>query len=104
MLVARRGIRAAGTDLLAPPYYLWEPLERFYPEVMSFDDLSRRATLRSPWPETSFCLICDGKRDVALEVKAAVEAGRASFPSRSRTYSRPRRRGSGNRGMHWPPP
>jgi hypothetical protein len=70
LLIARRGIRAAGTDLLAPPYYLWEPLERFYPEVMSFDDMSRRATLRSPWPETSLCLLCDGTRDVALEITA----------------------------------
>jgi hypothetical protein len=70
LLVARRGIRAAGNDLLAPPYYLWEPLERFYPEVMSFDDMPRWATLRSPWPETSFCLICDAARDVSLEITA----------------------------------
>ncbi|MBV8201707.1 MAG: hypothetical protein JOZ15_13885, partial [Acidobacteria bacterium] len=70
LLLARRGIREAGTDLLAPPYYLWEPLERFYPEVMSFDDVARRATLRSPWPETGFCLVCDGERDVALEITA----------------------------------
>jgi hypothetical protein len=42
-------------------------LERFYPEVMDFEDLARRATLRSPWPETSFCLICEGERDVEIE-------------------------------------
>src|SRR5262249_11891724 len=24
--------------------------------------------LRSPWPETSFCLICEGDRDVDLEI------------------------------------
>ncbi len=70
LLLGRRGIRAGGTDLLAPPYYLWEPLERFYPEVMSLDDLSGRATLRSPWPETGFCLVCDGAGDVALEITA----------------------------------
>jgi hypothetical protein len=70
LLIARRGIRAAGTDLLDPPYYLWEPLERFYPEVMSFADLPRPATLRSPWPETTFCLICQDRHDVSLEITA----------------------------------
>jgi hypothetical protein len=70
LLIARRGIRAAGTDLLDPPYYLWEPLERFYPDVMSFEDLPRPATLRSPWPETAFCLICGGEDDVTLEITA----------------------------------
>jgi hypothetical protein len=70
LLIARRGIRAAGTDLLDPPYYLWEPLERFYPDVMSFEGLPRPATLRSPWPETALCLICGGKDDVTLEITA----------------------------------
>jgi hypothetical protein len=67
LLLEHLAIRAEGTELLAP-IYLWEPLERFYPEVMSFADLSRRATLRSPWPETAFCLLCDGERDVELDV------------------------------------
>jgi hypothetical protein len=65
-LVEHHGLREAGTDL-ADPFYLWEPLERFFPEVMSFEDLPRRGTLRSPWPEMSFCLICDGTEDVGLE-------------------------------------
>jgi hypothetical protein len=43
-------------DLLAPPY-LWDPLERFFPEVMAAADLPGRATLRSPWPEVSFCRV-----------------------------------------------
>lgn len=43
-------------------------------------------------------------RDVALAVEAAVENGRASFPSRSRTFSRLGNGESGNRGMHWPRP
>jgi hypothetical protein len=72
-LVENLGIGPKGTDLTQPPY-LWEPLERFYPEVMSFEDLPRRATLRSPWPETSFCLICDGTRDVEIELTARVQA------------------------------
>ncbi|HEY9423006.1 MAG TPA: hypothetical protein VIW92_16460 [Thermoanaerobaculia bacterium] len=66
-LVEHHGIRQDGTDLTRPPY-LWEPLERFYPEVMSFEDISERATFRSPWPESSFCLICDATRDVELEL------------------------------------
>lgn len=70
LLLAHRGIRAAGTDLLDPPHSLWEPLERFYPDVMSFEDLPRPATLRSPWPETAFCLICGGGDDVTLEITA----------------------------------
>jgi hypothetical protein len=67
LLLEHLAIREEGTELLAP-IYLWEPLERFYPEVMDFADLTRRATLRSPWPETSFCLICEGDRDVDLEI------------------------------------
>ena len=58
-LLAFRGVdEAAGTDLAAPPFFfLWEPLERFYPEVMSRDDLTPPAYLRCPWPETSFALL-----------------------------------------------
>jgi len=70
LFLAGRGIASSGTELLAPPYYLWEPLERFFPDVMSLTDQPRPATLRSPWPETSLCLICDGERDVALDVTA----------------------------------
>jgi hypothetical protein len=67
LLLEHLAIQPEGTELLAP-IYLWEPLERFYPEVMSFADLSQRATLRSPWPETALCLICEGDRDVDLDV------------------------------------
>ena len=69
-LIAGRGIRESGTDLLAPPFYLWEPLERFLPEVMTFDDLPRPGTFRAAWPETSFCLICGNDRDAGLEIAA----------------------------------
>lgn len=68
-LLEHHGLREEGADLTRPPY-LWEPLERFYPEVMSFEDLSERATFRSPWPESSFCLVCDATRDVELELTA----------------------------------
>ncbi len=60
-------VQREGTDLTEPPW-LWEPLERFYPEVMSSEDLSSPAYLRSPWPETGFCLVCDSIQDVALDL------------------------------------
>lgn len=66
LLLRHLAIREEGTDLSEPPY-LWEPLERFYPEAMSFADLAGRATLRCPWPESSFCLVCDARRDVEIE-------------------------------------
>lgn len=65
-LLESHGLREEGTDLAEPPY-LWEPLERFYPEVMRFDDLPERATLRFPGLEASFCLVCGAGRDVDLE-------------------------------------
>ncbi len=66
LLLRHHGIGSVGTDLVEPPY-LWEPLERFYPEVMRFADLSERATFRSPWPESSFCLVCDAESEVEIE-------------------------------------
>jgi len=63
------GMDLAGLDLAAPPFFfLWEPLERFYPDVMSFEDLTAPAYLRSPWPETSFALLCPADRDVDVEL------------------------------------
>jgi hypothetical protein len=66
LLLRHHAIGEQGTDLAEPPY-LWEPLERFFPEVMRFEDLAERATVRSPWPAISFCLICDGEQDVQIE-------------------------------------
>jgi hypothetical protein len=74
LLLEHLAIRQEGTELL-DPVYLWEPLERFYSEVMSFEDLSRRATHRAPWPETAFCLICDAEREVELEITLRRPAG-----------------------------
>ncbi len=73
-ILKRRSIPNEGVDL-ADPYWHWEPLERFFPEVMRFEDLAERATLRSPWPETSFCLVVDGPREVDLQLTARVPAG-----------------------------
>jgi len=97
LLLAGRGIRDSGTDLLDPPYYLWEPLERFYPDVMSFEDLPRPATLRSPWPETAFCLICDAGRDVVLTITARLPllpSPTPGEPFRQGAARAPRRRGA----------
>jgi hypothetical protein len=70
-LLRFRGIRAEGTELAAPPFfYLWEPLERPFPEVMELADLPRRAFLRSPWPETGFALLTDAAADLAVELTA----------------------------------
>ena len=54
---------------------LWDPLERFFPEVMDLEDLPRRGTCRSPWPVSSFCLPADGTRDVDLELTARLPEG-----------------------------
>jgi hypothetical protein len=53
----------------------WDPLERFYPEVMDLEDLPRRGTWRSPWPVSSFCLVADGTEDVGLELTARLPEG-----------------------------
>ena len=75
-IVERRALSSEGVDL-ADPYWHWEPLERFFPEVMRFEDIAERATLRAPWPETSFCLVVDGAREVELELTARAPAGNA---------------------------
>jgi lysophospholipase L1-like esterase len=68
-LLAFHRLRDEGTELARPPFFfLWEPLERFYPEVMSFEDLSTPAYLRSPWPETSFALLCEADRNIELDL------------------------------------
>jgi hypothetical protein len=66
LLLQYHAIREGGKDLTEQPYP-WEPLERFFPEVMRFEDLGERATFRSPWPSSSFCLICDAEKDVQIE-------------------------------------
>jgi hypothetical protein len=72
-VVERRALSSGGVDL-ADPYWHWEPLERFFPEVMRFEDIAERATLRAPWPETSFCLVADGPQEAKLEVDLELTA------------------------------
>jgi hypothetical protein len=68
-LLENHWVRPEGIDL-ADPFYHWEPLERFYPEVMDLEDFPKRGTLRSPWPESSFCLIVGRPRKVRIELIA----------------------------------
>ncbi|HEY2736958.1 MAG TPA: hypothetical protein VGK45_01065, partial [Thermoanaerobaculia bacterium] len=85
-LLAFRAVPAKGIDLAAPPFfYLWEPLERFYPEVMRLDDLTAPAYLRCPWPETSFALLTEGDRDLAIELTARLPPPPLSSETAERT-------------------
>ena len=70
ILLERQSLPKEGRDLVDPPFLLAEPLERFYPEVLKFDDLTERATHRSPWPASRFLLICDGEEEVELTITA----------------------------------
>lgn len=44
-------------DLAHPPFYLWAPVERFYPEAMQVQHLPGQAFFRAAWPESSFALL-----------------------------------------------
>ena len=121
LLLEHLAIREEGTELL-DAIYLWEPLERFYPEVMEFEDLSRRATFRSPWPESSFCLICGAERDLEIEMTVrlsapgpvriaiddreigAVDAGERWTRTVLRIERRDLRRGLNRLTLRWPLP
>ncbi|MDJ0839026.1 MAG: hypothetical protein QNK37_21070 [Acidobacteriota bacterium] len=75
ILLHHRGLGSEPEEL-AHPFYLWEPLMQFYPEIMQ----SARETtcIRCPWPRTSFALICPTTRDVNLKLVARQSAG---FPT-----------------------
>jgi len=60
--------RLESTDLIDPPYFLWEPLARFMPDVMPRTALPKSAHLRCPWPETRFALVADGRTDMQLNL------------------------------------
>jgi hypothetical protein len=70
MLLEHHQPGTKGVDLIYPPLYHREPLERFYPEVMHFDNLTQRAAYRSPWPASTFCLISDARQDSVLDLTA----------------------------------
>jgi hypothetical protein len=79
MLRAHR-LPPEGRDLAYPPFYLREPLEQFYPDVMPSEDLAGRALYRAPWPVSQFCLIDDAARAVALTLTARLPAVEGAPP------------------------
>jgi radical SAM superfamily enzyme YgiQ (UPF0313 family) len=74
LLLAKHG-RQKETNLIFPPFYLWEPLERFYPELMPEAGIPGHTFHRSPWPTTSFCLICSSEQQVELELTLRLPPG-----------------------------
>ncbi|HVT19333.1 MAG TPA: hypothetical protein VHQ90_24530 [Thermoanaerobaculia bacterium] len=97
-LLAHHGIRRAGSELAIPPLYHWEPLERFYPDVMSFEDLPQRGTHRSPWPEATYCLVCDGESDVGCELTLRLPALPGTDPANGSGEMREAESTGGQRG------
>ena len=57
-------------DLMDPPFFLWEPLARFMPDVMPGNALPKPAFLQCPWPKTKFAVISDGM--TALKITAVI--------------------------------
>ncbi|MCP4627723.1 MAG: hypothetical protein GY850_30025 [bacterium] len=55
-------------DLISTSFFLWEPLERFYPECMTHFGYTAAAFFRAPWPQSRFALIGDGERGMKLDV------------------------------------
>lgn len=56
-----------GVDLTRPPF-LWEPLERFYPEALELDGRNGHLAFRAPWPTSSFCLVVAEPAEIVLEL------------------------------------
>lgn len=83
LLLEHHGLRADGVDLAYPPVYHWEPLERFYAEVLEADDLTQRGVYRAPWPVSGFCLLCDASQDVVLDLTARLPIAAGLQGSRS---------------------
>jgi len=70
LLVERQRVGRDAMELAYPAYYHWDPIERFYPDVVRIPNLTQRALYRSPWPVSSFCLVADGVADVELDLTA----------------------------------
>ncbi len=67
LLLEYHNVGPDGVELTRPPY-LWQPLERFYPEAMATRGMTGRAFYRSPWPTSSFCLITDATTAIELSL------------------------------------
>ncbi len=68
-VVKRVGLREEPTELFQERF-LWDPLLRFYPEVMNVEARHRRGTLRSPWPVSSFALVAGEGTEASLDLCA----------------------------------
>lgn len=73
-LAADRALTQEGLELVYPPRYLWAPLARFFPEVMSLADVTERGTHRSPWPVTEFGFVTERARTARLWISARLPA------------------------------
>ena len=68
-LLSHHAPRPEGTDL-ADPFYLWEPLERFFPDVMDLRRPRAPGDLPRPMAGVTFCLVAGAGQDVELELTA----------------------------------
>ncbi len=73
MLLEHLAVGPEPTELSRPPY-LWNPLQRFFSEVMPSQDLAGRAFYRSPWPVSHFCLLTGGQAGIRLEATVRLAA------------------------------
>ncbi len=83
-IIGRRALDGSAIDL-ASPENLWEPLERFYPEVMASQNPPETAYHRSAWPSSSFALPSRGGRGLRLEITArlpTIDPGQAPSAGR----------------------
>ena len=39
------------------PFYLWEPIKRYFPELMNLPEVKRYSFVRFPWPHCSFAIV-----------------------------------------------
>lgn len=65
-LVDQLAVEKQRVDLVKQPYFLWQPLARYLPEVMAHQKLSKRAFLRCPMPFLELAFVCHGQEDLAL--------------------------------------
>jgi hypothetical protein len=64
---------ASGPVDLLGRRYLWDPVQRLYPEAMEIDDLPARFLFRAAWPASSFCLVAEiggGRVEATLRLAA----------------------------------
>lgn len=86
-LIRRRAISAQGTDLVWPPSFLERPVERFYPEVMPFDDLPRKALFRAAWPCSYFSFVSNRDTDLIISIIARRPRAAAAAQIRPRAIN-----------------